>query len=243
MKAVTVPQARPRASLTDTLRAYNPLYRLATKLRMREAAAFDLRFDIDTEKPVFLDELSIPGKSTGDARFYVATPVRDLKRLIRKAPIELARFTFLDLGCGKGRALMLADDAGFRGVIGVEADSHLSEIADANARRWAQTHPGSTPIQIINCDAREYHFPAGNLFVYLSNPFEGAVLDTVLANLVEASKDPTRELVIAYNYNVAAERIDATGAFERRDLRPRLPWRRSTVSYHLPLRSQEEVMR
>lgn len=227
-------------ALVHVLRAYNPLYRIGNKLRMREAAAFDRRLNLDTEQPVFLADLSIPEKASGDARFYVATPVRDFRRLIRKAAVQAERFIFIDLGCGKGRTLMLAEEAGFRTVIGVEADSHLVEIASANVRRWADAHARLGRFELINCDAREYRFPAGNLFVYLSNPFVGAVLDSVLANLVEASKDRTREILIAYDYNVAVAHIDSTGAFDRRDLRPRLPWRRSTVSYHRALNGSEE---
>lgn len=227
-------------ALIEVIRVYNPVYRIANKLRMREAAAFDRRYRVDTERPVFVDELRIPVRSAGDARYYAATPVRDFRRLVRKSGVTAERFTFVDLGCGKGRVLMLASEAGFRRIIGVEADPHLCEIAKANARRWREHHAGSAPIEVINADARDYDFPPDDLFVYLFNPFDGEVLDDVARHLALASEATGRALVIAYFNNLGVDRMDAVQRFTREDLRPLLPWRRSTVSYHRAVNRPEE---
>jgi SAM-dependent methyltransferase len=226
--------------LLNVLRICNPLYLIGTKLRMWEDQAFDRKFKVDTERPVFLEQLSIPRESSADARFYVATPVRDFRRLVRKSGVDPESFTFVDLGCGKGRTLLLAEEAGFPRVIGVDADPGLCAIAAANAERWARLKRRPAQIEVISEDARRYEFPVGNLFVYLSNPFEGKVLHDVLHRLVRVGEDASRELVIAYNYNVAVDRIDSLGAFERTDLPPRLPWRRPTVSFHRPLQAHQE---
>jgi SAM-dependent methyltransferase len=63
---------------------------------------------------------------------YQATTVRPLVRLLRKLQLP-TQGTFVDLGCGKGRVLMIASEFGFRRVVGVEFCAELCRQARANA--------------------------------------------------------------------------------------------------------------
>ena len=56
---------------------------------------------------------------------------------------ELSRFTFVDIGCGKGRALLLAEEYDFREIIGVEFSRssrkslrQMPRKSDRSASRW-----------------------------------------------------------------------------------------------------------
>lgn len=223
-----------RAYLWSLVRAGNPLYLAATKLRRAENFAFDRRCRTETEQPVYPEQLSLPAESAADALFYAATPVRDFRRVVRASGVVPQEFTFLDLGCGKGRALMLAQEFGFARVIGVEADRRLYEIAARNLSRWREQQPAAPATELVHQDARHVQLPGGNLFIYLFNPFHGALLDEVVARIARAARDPSRKLIIAYYCNEFAHQIDAAGAFERSDVRPLLPWRRPTISYYRP---------
>src|SRR3990172_4635695 len=46
-------------------------------------------------------------------------------------------YSFVDIGAGKGRALLLASELPFRKVIGVELSAELAAIAQDNAKRWS----------------------------------------------------------------------------------------------------------
>jgi SAM-dependent methyltransferase len=214
----------------------NPIH--AVRLRMRHAQdrAFDRAAGVDTVERVPAEQLSLPTGCAGDGLDYDATTVADFRRVIRKSGVAFAQTTFIDLGCGKGRTLMMAANAGFDRVIGVEADHGLCKTARRNAEIWRELHPTSAAIEVVEEDAQSFQFPAGNLFVYLYNPFSGSVFDTVIARLATLAEDSSRQLLIAYAHNQLADRIDASGAFERRNLRPLLPWRRSTVSFYRPRR-------
>src|SRR5215472_14564615 len=55
-------------------------------------------------------------------------------------PHPLSGYAFLDLGCGKGRALLLASEFNFREVIGVELNPELAATALRNVDLWNHAH-------------------------------------------------------------------------------------------------------
>jgi predicted RNA methylase len=93
-------------------------------------------------------------------------------------------YTFIDFGCGKGRAVLLASELGFREVVGVELNTELAELALANAMTWTKAGKARSPIRIICGDALEFMWPESPCLVYLYNPFGGQVM----RRLVEVMK-------------------------------------------------------
>src|SRR5580704_1717125 len=59
-----------------------------------------------------------------------------IERTVEQARVDLSEFTFLDLGSGKGRTLLMASDYPFRRIIGVELLPSLDEIARENLRQY-----------------------------------------------------------------------------------------------------------
>jgi SAM-dependent methyltransferase len=113
---------------------------------------------------------------------------------------DLSRFTFIDLGCGKGRALLLAEEYDFRKIVGVEFSRRLAKIATANAKKI-----GSQRISVECADVRRFRFPPDPLVVFLYNPFSGEIFRTVMQQLTQHPAD----LYIAYVNPVHAEAISA----------------------------------
>jgi SAM-dependent methyltransferase len=64
--------------------------------------------------------------------------------------------TFIDLGCGEGRALVIASEFPFRAIVGVELSPALCATATANAAVIANRFPDRMPIQIVQADAGEF---------------------------------------------------------------------------------------
>ncbi len=102
---------------------------------------------------------------------------------------DLSRFTFIDLGCGKGRPLLLAEEYNFRRIIGVEISGRLAKVAAANAARVE-----SQRISVVCADARRVRFPSGPLVVFLFNPFRAEILAAVAQRLSQH----TNELYVVY---------------------------------------------
>ena len=74
-------------------------------------------------------------KTTDEITFYQAVPLRIFEDMTACLPPDLSSFSFIDIGSGKGRALILAGRLGFREAIGVEFSSNLHRIAEKNLAR------------------------------------------------------------------------------------------------------------
>lgn len=114
--------------------------------------------------------------------------------------LNFADFTFIDLGSGKGRTLLMASDYPFSRIVGVELLPALHRLAEQNLRQYRSDSQKCFRLESICTDAAEFHFPAGPLLIYLFNPFPEAVLRCVLANLRGAlSESPQTAYLIYYN--------------------------------------------
>ncbi len=124
----------------------------------------------------------------------VGTPAGSQQR----DPPDWSRFTFVDLGCGKGRALLLASRYPFRHILGIELDAALAATAQANLRRfrapWQQTHS----LEVRHADATAADLPLTPLVLYLYNPFLAPALKRVLRRLRTSLRQHPRELWLIY---------------------------------------------
>src|SRR5579863_8406619 len=146
---------------------------------------FDLRRGVQTSG-------LIPGRllKTGHAHdrhstayFGVAPSVFRalLKRWQRTKPATpLERFTFIDVGAGMGRAMLLAAEHPFRRVIGIELNPILTKVAERNLEIWRAMGRARSPMQIICGDAVDAPFEQGPCAVFLFNPFGPSVMRRML---------------------------------------------------------------
>jgi SAM-dependent methyltransferase len=118
--------------------------------------------------------------------------------------VDLKQFCFVDVGCGKGRALLIASRYPFAQLIGVEYAKKLCQQASRNLERCGVPAHRS---QIICQDAAYFRFPEQNLVAYFYNPFDATVLSAVMCNLFPiaqrhsvfvAWEGPNREVLSAY---------------------------------------------
>src|ERR1051325_451687 len=63
--------------------------------------------------------------------------------MMQALPVKFQDFTFIDLGSGKGRCLLMAAGYGFRKIIGVEFMPEWHRVAEENIRRFAAEHQAS----------------------------------------------------------------------------------------------------
>jgi SAM-dependent methyltransferase len=121
--------------------------------------------------------------NSDDAKFgvlYMPVSADVFQEAMRQLPIDRSTTTFVDLGSGKGRALILAHEYGFKSIIGVEYSARL--IADARKN----LHITGVSASLICQSAAEYRFPSCPLLVFLFNPFGPEVLRSVLQHLPES---------------------------------------------------------
>ena len=92
-------------------------------------------------------------------------------------------YTFVDVGAGKGRALLLAAELPFRKVIGVELNEELARIARRNVNLWTRATKSREKIRVLREDALEFRWPRAPLLVYLNNPFDCELVEKLAAKL------------------------------------------------------------
>src|SRR6266478_1214050 len=122
--------------------------------------SFDVEHGTDTGGLVPGSELGVGHRHDLFIAGYAGVPPSGFRAAIsRWQGIGLHRrieeYTFLDLGCGKGRAGLLASEFGFREAVGVELNAGLAEIARANAAMWTAAGKATSPIRIECKDATE----------------------------------------------------------------------------------------
>jgi SAM-dependent methyltransferase len=128
---------------------------------------------------------------------------------------SLESYTFVDLGCGKGRPLLVASEFPFRDLLGVELSPSLAADAKRNAAILQERYPARVPIRIEVGDASTFSFPSGNLVVFLYNPFGEEVITKVVAGIETALAAKNRNLFIVYYNPIYGACFDASRALTR----------------------------
>jgi SAM-dependent methyltransferase len=165
----------------------------------RAVHPFDERFGVDTSGLVYELPSGHQHDLYNNGYFAVAPSVFHsvMQALRDRLALDYRRFSFVDLGSGKGRALLLASDYPFREIIGVELSAELDRVARANIARYtgARNRP---PVTSIQGDAAEFRWPPEPLVIYMWNAFTGPVMERVFHNLEASLAQLPRELYLVY---------------------------------------------
>jgi SAM-dependent methyltransferase len=139
---------------------------------------------------------------------YAPTTISAFRAIMNTLNIEGKNDVFIDLGCGKGRVLILAAQYPFKRIIGVEISPALADAARANIAKTARVHSyACRNIEIVNVSADLFAFPEDASVLYLFNPFHGVVLEKVLLNVQNSLLTHPRQMRIIYNNPIHFQRI------------------------------------
>lgn len=111
-------------------------------------------------------------------------------RIFRDMAPGREHFHFIDIGCGKGRALIVAESCGFRRVTGIELYEDLLQEAARNVERFPMRRADSV-IRLVNVNALDFEYPDEPAVYFLFNPFGADVLRKVLLNILQSTRSET----------------------------------------------------
>ena len=152
---------------------------------------FDTRFDTETGGLIPAADLRTGAAADRFVTAYYAVAPSILRSLLElwqtvgTPPFPLERYTFLDLGCGKGRALILAAEHPFHEVLGIELNPDLAAIARSNLEAARRNSDPLAPIRLIEGDALASTLPDSPAVLFLFHPFEAPAMRRLL-RLIEA---------------------------------------------------------
>jgi SAM-dependent methyltransferase len=146
---------------------------------------FDLEFGVRTSGLIAGKNLKCGNKADrhNTAYFGVAPSVfHEMIALWRRSKPAGAidEFTFVDVGAGMGRALLLASEFPYLSVIGVELNPTLARMARKNVALWKGAGMACAPIRVACMDAVEFKLPVGPCVAFMFNPFGAPLMRRIL---------------------------------------------------------------
>jgi len=166
----------------------------------RRARFGDLDFDFHSRVNTTASNLATVTRLLGAAAGagYQPTDPELFHDMLRRLDIDFPRFTFLDLGSGKGRALLLASDYPFHRILGVELLPQLHAVALDNIARYKSDRQRCFSLQSLCQDARDFDFPPQPLVLYLFNPLPEPALRAVLERFSASLSSHPRDAYVLY---------------------------------------------
>jgi SAM-dependent methyltransferase len=169
----------------------------------RAVHPFDERFGVETSGLIYELPSGHQHDLYNNGYFAVAPSVFHaiMRAMLERLHLDWRQFRFVDLGSGKGRAMLLASDYPFREIIGVELSPELERVARSNIARYAEAKGSLVPrppVISMQGDVTEFSWPPGPLIVYMWNAFTRPVMERVFRNLESSLQKEPREFYLVY---------------------------------------------
>jgi len=143
-----------------------------------------------------LKKLEKKGIDITHATIYMPVSYDLLEEIFLQLNIEQYNH-FLDIGCGKGRAMCIAAHKGFKQVTGIDFSKELCDAAKENLALTKQKIP-TLNYTIINNDAFYFDIPGDVDCIFFFNPFDEMIMNAVVNNILKSLKKHPRKITILY---------------------------------------------
>lgn len=137
------------------------------------------------------------------------------QEMLNALEIDYAQFTFIDVGSGKGRPLLMASEYPFRRIIGVEFLPELHALAQENIRKFPDERKNCKQIEARLADATDFEFPSEPLVVFMFHPLPESGFRKVIANLVGSIRKNPRPVWLIYANPLFEDLVIKSGSFRR----------------------------
>ena len=171
---------------------------------------FDRAHGVDTSGLYYPDRLPSGHAHDRYSEGYYATAPSLFHAVIAQWQVTLPPglgvedYSFIDLGCGKGRVLLLATGYPFRSVTGLELNPRLARIAGRNLRRYLRSRPGTfsgdagfrdagrPQVAVETTDVLNVRLPDGPVVLFLFNSFAEEIVRALMEKLAAAGQKACR---------------------------------------------------
>lgn len=146
-------------------------------------------------------------KSSKSAQYfhYQGAAYQVLEKIFGNLEKKYFAYRFMDIGCGKGRAVFMAERAGFNDLTGIELDQELVATAQDNLERYANKRQESR-IKFINVNAVNFEYGNRPTVYFLFNPFNQLVLEKVIRRIQSTGSEESLFIYMNPKYRKPFER-------------------------------------
>jgi hypothetical protein len=175
----------------------------------------DRKYGSETGGRIPLDRLRIDSPNVKEGVHYQPISQPLFHRMLRAVDIRPGTYTFVDLGAGKGRALLMAAEYPFTRFVGIDFSPELHEIAERNVARYKARTGSTQSFDLRVEDATSFEFPPEPIALYLFNPFGERVLRHVLDRLSASLREVPRDVLVFYGYPLHRRVFEGAPFLER----------------------------
>lgn len=175
---------------------------------------FDREFGTDTSGEVPPNRLDVDPSFIGRMQAYVGAQPSIVRRVLACLP-DPTGYAFVDIGCGKGRPLLVASELPYASIRGVELFPELVRVARQNASTLARRFPERTAIAVTEGNAAEYRLGHDRVVLFYYHAFGRDTLSTFITTLERQLGDTARQVFFVYLNPVDADVLDASPRFSR----------------------------
>jgi SAM-dependent methyltransferase len=175
--------------------AYNWNIKIAIHILLQEVKG-EKKYGITTTGADELQSLEKKGIEIDHATIYMPVSYDLLDDIFNQLNIR-DNSHFLDIGCGKGRALCVAAHKGFNKITGIDLSKEFCNETEKNLAVTKRHFPGLQS-KVINNDAFYFEIPGDVDHIFMFNPFDDVVMDAVAENILESFEINPRKITLIY---------------------------------------------
>jgi SAM-dependent methyltransferase len=161
--------------------------------------------------------------------FYAASQPSIVRATLARLP-DIDHYAFVDLGCGKGRPLVVASEFPFPRILGIEIGRSLVDIARRNAAVIAQRYPRRTRIEVLHADATVAITPLRHVVYFMYHPFGEELVREFAMSLEAALRHDLEHAFLIYYNPVHGDVFDASRRLARWST-DRIPYATDELGY------------
>lgn len=174
---------------------YNWNIRIAWHI-IRHEIEGEKNYGINTTGADNLKNLEEKGIDISSATIYMPVSYDVLEHFFEEVKLQNFKH-FLDIGCGKGRAMCVAATYKIKNIDGVEISYDLYNNSKENIQKIEQKYTNTT-FNIYNNDAFYFEIEDTVDCIFMFNPFDEIVMSAVMENIENSIENNPRKMTIIY---------------------------------------------
>ncbi len=162
--------------------------------------AFDRKYGTDTYERLHLSDLEITGGFDPTFGTWMYGPVNPdfFHEMLRALPIRFEDYGFVDVGAGKGLALMLASDYPFRELVGVEFSPPLVEAGKKNLAIFERATGRDLRVEWVCDDFMRHAIAPRPALFFMNAPFPDEIAARAIRHVEASIAAHPRKVILLY---------------------------------------------
>lgn len=157
----------------------------------------ELKYRIDTTAAINVSRLKLKGNQLKHATEYMPVNYFTLETLLERIPDIAKKGIFLDIGCGKGRAMCVAAMHGYKRVEGIDFAKELLDAAEKNLAGIKKRNPVIN-YNLLWGDVNSLSIDERVSTIFLFNPFDEVLMKQVIRKINNSLAKRPRCLFVLY---------------------------------------------